>query len=351
MSTSATSRSQQLSGSKKKDLSMPLMSGSSSLRSWLGSGVMALADQAFVSLNTFVTMILVAQLCVRAELNLYALAWSILNVFRIIQERAVSAPYVVFAHEPRRNAQTFRGSSLVHQGVFSVAASVACVLLAAVFSLSTGPPGMSACMLTIAVVLPFILARDHLRAISCAHFCYGIAVSLSATAFLLQVVLVVAAYVFGVLNAMIVFAAMGISSAIPCLAWLVLRAQCFQFEWSQLGKDWQETFAYFSLVGCRPLLSHGCERSHALDRAVVCQRGRRWHSGRLPHARQHLADVYSGHKQRFSTTSSQGVAHAGASGAEADSCRVHSHLRDGPQPRRARFRIRRRLAPDDGLRK
>ena len=52
-------------------------------------GLLALVDQGFVSLNTFVTMVLVTQLCARSDLNLYALAWSVFAFFRVGQERAL----------------------------------------------------------------------------------------------------------------------------------------------------------------------------------------------------------------------------------------------------------------------
>ena len=81
-------------------------------------GLLALFDQAFVSLNNFITFILVAQFCSRDDLNLYVLAWSIFNVFRVIQERGLAAPYFVFAHEKDRQNDTFSGSSLTHQFLF-----------------------------------------------------------------------------------------------------------------------------------------------------------------------------------------------------------------------------------------
>ena len=72
-------------------------------RQKLTHGFLAMLDQGFVSLNTFLTLILVAKLGGQSAVNLYVLAWSLLNVARITQERMIGAPYVVFAHQETRD--------------------------------------------------------------------------------------------------------------------------------------------------------------------------------------------------------------------------------------------------------
>jgi len=214
--------------------------------------VLALADQAFVSLNSFVTMVVVAKFCSSGDLNVYVLAWSILCFFRVIQERMLAAPYVVFAHQPDRENSAFLGSSLIQQGWFSLVSSVVFIALAVLFKFVPGPEGLSVCFAVIAGALPPILMRDHLRAVSCTHFRYDAAALLSGVALILQFVIMYFCYRYAALTAFAVFAAMGIASLLPALVWLYLKTEPFTFVRQQLMSDWQVCYRYSSwLVAAR----------------------------------------------------------------------------------------------------
>lgn len=204
----------------------------------------ALVDQGFVSLNNFVTFILVSKFCSRDDLNLYVLAWSIFNIFRVIQERGLAAPYFVFAHDKDQQRDSFLGSSLIHQALFAVAVSVLFVGLASMFGWRGSPSGMATCILSLVIASPFILLRDHLRAISCAHFRYGFAVMLSACAMAIQIAIILTAHWQNRLNVSVVFFAMGLSSLIPALLWYMLRPVPIRFDVSRFRPDWSTTYAY-----------------------------------------------------------------------------------------------------------
>jgi O-antigen/teichoic acid export membrane protein len=217
------------------------------IRQKLTQGFLALVDQGFVSLNTFLTLILVAKLGGQSAVNLYVLAWSILNVARVLQERMIGAPYVVFAHQDARDQQSFLGSSLIQQAIFSSATLVLFGLLSAVTARTNWlamPDGMAVCLATIAIAGPMILLRDHLRVICCAHFKYPTAVFLSGSALLIQLALIVGVFLLGWLNAPFVFAAMGVASLLPAIVWFAARSQPFRLERQQATADWKTTFQY-----------------------------------------------------------------------------------------------------------
>ena len=208
-------------------------------------GLLALVDQAFVSLNNFVTFILVAKFCPdRSDIDLYFLAWSIFNVLRVIQERGLAAPYFVFAHAEERDGRSFLGSSLVHQFCYAIVAAILFAVLASLFSLWQSPVGMAQCCLVLIVSAPFILLRDHLRAVSCAQFRYGMAVFLSAAAMVIQISLIIGLFFVDRLNVFAVFVVMGIASFLPCAFWFWLRPIPFVVSRQQVRADWGATFQF-----------------------------------------------------------------------------------------------------------
>jgi O-antigen/teichoic acid export membrane protein len=206
--------------------------------------LLALSDQAFVSLNSFVTMMIVAKFCPVNELNVYVLAWSILCFCRVIQERLLAAPYVVFAHQADRENAAFLGSSLTHQFLFSGLNVLLFFALAALFQMKASPEGLGECFAVIALAIAPILLRDHLRAVSCTHFRYGAAALVSGVALILQLAIMFAIHRYGTLTAAGVFAAMGVASFLPSAIWLVLKTEPFTFVPGQVRTDWQTCFVY-----------------------------------------------------------------------------------------------------------
>ena len=194
----------------------------------------------------------VAKFCTSGDLNVYVLAWSILCFFRVIQERMLAAPYVVFAHQSDRENSAFLGSSLVQQGWFAAASCIVFIGLAILFNFVPGPDGLAMSFAVIAVALPAILLRDHLRAVSCTHFRYGAAALLSGVALALQLGIMFACYRMEMLTANAVFAAMGIASLLPATVWLFLKTEPFKFVRAQFSSDWNTCYRYSSwLVAAR----------------------------------------------------------------------------------------------------
>lgn len=220
-----------------------------SLRRSLTDGMLALADQAMVSLTSFLTMLLVVKLCTRGDLNLFALTFSVFSVFRVAQERALAAPYVVFAHQPGTDRASFLGSSLIHQASFGILSAALLAALAIGFKVvggpgGIGPDGIDSCLLAAAVASLFVLLRDHLRAISCSHFRYAAACMISGFALLIQLGLMYAAYRFGFLTVQVVFLTMGLSSLISCAIWFAMRLEPVRFVANRIVEDWRVVFRY-----------------------------------------------------------------------------------------------------------
>lgn len=213
---------------------------------WLHAklGVLALADQAFVSATTFFTMILVTRWCSDLELTIYALTWSVFGFVRVAQERLIAAPYVVFTHDDTCETKTFLGSSLVHQMMFSLVSVALLVPLALAFAIRGTPVGMSTATVALLVGIPVILLRDHVRSISAAHFHYVAALTMSVAVFVVQLGGIVIANYFGVLSIPVVFLLMGVACLVPAAGWLLLPPQPYRIDKTRLRADWRTTWQY-----------------------------------------------------------------------------------------------------------
>lgn len=211
---------------------------------WVSSGLLAVFDQGLVSLTSFLTMILMARFCSKAEVGVYALAWSLLNIARVVQERAIGAPYVVLVHQPQRHTAGFTASSLVHQTAMGFLSSLLFIGLAAGIFWFGNVSRLGVSLIFVALSLPFILMRDHLRTISGAHLRYGIAVALNGSALVLQVLLVWGLHVQGWLSASTAFACLGIASLMPAAVWLVIRPVGVRLDRAEVFNDLKATLAF-----------------------------------------------------------------------------------------------------------
>ncbi len=229
-------------------------SEASDRKSLLSRSLISLTDQVVVSGCTFLTMYLVSGKCSQAEVGAFALAATVVNFIRTVQERAIAAPYIAFAFKPGFDRSSFRGSSFVHQGIFALVVAV----LAALVLLTEWEYGFSSSTLALTASLtfaiPLLIFRDQIRAISAANF-----------EFVPQLVLdlAIAGILFGGLFGLAwierfsiasVYVVMGTSCLIPSLIWLWLHRQILQIDHSKIASDWRHNWLYSRwLVGARVL--------------------------------------------------------------------------------------------------
>lgn len=208
--------------------------------------VLALADQVVVSGTNFVTMAMVARYCAQADVGLFHLAWTLVGFLRTAQERLLSAPYLVFVHQRDQKPKTLLGSSLTHQAIFAMA----CVFLLVV--LSQFLSGMGFLMAALAASIPFILLRDHVRAICAAHFKYHVALTVDFVVCVVQIGGIWWLAHRGTLSIASVAVVLGIASLLPTIAWVLSKQQPFTFHRQSIAADWKQNWNYsFWLVAAR----------------------------------------------------------------------------------------------------
>ncbi len=204
----------------------------------------ALADQIIVSATNFATLVLIARLCEQSEVGLFHLAWTVIGFLRTGQERLISAPYFVFVHQPETDKPSFLGGSLAHQWIFAAASGVVTLALGFWFRATGQLQGMSLILFILAGSIPFILLRDHVRAVCAAHFHYSTALVVDACASTIQISGILLLAWLGWLDIPRVAAILGLACLAPTIAWTILSRRRFAIKANEVQKLWTQNWNY-----------------------------------------------------------------------------------------------------------
>ncbi len=207
-------------------------------------GVTSLSDQVIVSGTSFITLMLIARLCSVAEVGVFHLAWTVVGFLRTAQERMLSNPYLVFVHQPDRDESTFLGSSLFFQAMFASACSLLIGLAAAVFLYKQEPAGLGSVLLVFVAAAPFVLLRDHVRAICGANFRFELALAMDLCVCLIQLGGILGLAAVGRISINTATIAMGVACFLPTVVWLRRRPQPFRIATDRLRADWRDCWSY-----------------------------------------------------------------------------------------------------------
>ena len=164
---------------------------------------------------------------------------------RSLQEQVIAAPYMIFCSRRQgRSLAVYTGSTTIHHFVLS-AAAVACLAVAAGgLTLVSDPDGMSAALAVLAVVAPWILLRDYLRALAFAHLHLATAVIMDTIVAFLQLGGLGLMIVTGTFSLPAVFGLVGGASAAACAGWFLARQQPLRFLSSRYVEDWRRNWSF-----------------------------------------------------------------------------------------------------------
>jgi O-antigen/teichoic acid export membrane protein len=214
----------------------------------------ALCDQGVVSATNFATAVIIGRVCGKAELGVYALAWTLISLTTEISAVLTTAPYTVFSPRlSQRQRSRYLGSVLVHQLLLSLMFA-STMVAGAVLGSWRGwlPNNVSSAVTTTAGVILFIGLREFVRRVSFAELKVGIALLVDVTACLVQAGGLLLLLHFGVLNASRTYALLGISSALVAVGWLTLQWGAIRPGKRLYGRDLKRNwrFAKWVLGSC-----------------------------------------------------------------------------------------------------
>lgn len=217
------------------------------------NGALSLFDQAVVSATSFATSVIIGRVCLKEDLGIFYLALTIVYLARGVQEQVISAPYVVYCHGRRGEAEAlYSGSSLLHQVGLSVLAVVALLGLLGMLSLGIGPAALAPAIWILLGVLPLLQLREFIRRLTIAHLNIASATAIDILVSALQLAGLVALAWFGSLTVTTAYLTMGGACALACVCWFVGSKQRWRFSWPAALRDWRHNWSF----GRWALLSH-----------------------------------------------------------------------------------------------
>src|SRR3979411_3063542 len=139
------------------------------LRFVSGVHVLALPDQAVVSVASFLTMVIIGRATDPSQLGAYAIAITVLASCFTIQGSLIPLPYSIQRHRPLGTPAEHAGSSLAHSAL--LAAGIVLMLAVAALGLFAGgaPAELVAMTWALAGVAPFALVCEFCRRFSFTH--------------------------------------------------------------------------------------------------------------------------------------------------------------------------------------
>lgn len=222
-------------------------------KSTIRSGWSALLNQGVVSLNNFLTGVIIGRLCSKDEFGLYMLGFSIVLVILDLQVSLVSTPYMVYSpHFKGSRHKLYAGSCLLHQFGLSIIVMLGLAVWGAALSFGIGPPGLVKVVWALATVVSLIMLREFVRRVSFADLRMESALLFDTCIAVIQIGGLMLIYLLGILSANSAFWVIGFSCGLVGAGWFVINRTLFTPRFNEAISDFQQNWKF-----CRWVFASG----------------------------------------------------------------------------------------------
>jgi len=190
----------------------------------------AIADRGFLGIAALLATVLLGRWAGPEELGVFALFAPIVFVAIALQESLITAPYTVYAMSctpPER--RVYLGSVLLHTAALSGIIAIALATASAVAHFAGLQPYVAVTAI-LAPVVPCVLLREFARRVVYVEFRPALAALISVGVGASQLLIMAALHGAGGLTAVTTFVAMGVSSVLGGVAWLLCNRHVIQFQ-------------------------------------------------------------------------------------------------------------------------
>ena len=217
-----------------------------------GKALATIADQGVVSAGNFATTIIIGRACVKEEMGLYLLGFSIVLFVTNLQTALVSSAYIVYSPRLKGRAHArYTGSTLIHQLIYNAAVILGLVAGWAASTLWGGIEGLAPLLKVLAFLMVFISLKEYARQACFAGMRPISAFALDAAVATIQVGGLVGLAYYGLLSARSAYLVIGVGCAVAVTVWLLSWRNGFALGLPEAVADFRKNWSYCRwLVAC-----------------------------------------------------------------------------------------------------
>lgn len=205
------------------------------VRLMTGSHGLGWADQAIVSITSFLPFVMIGRWTDPHQLGIYAVGVSILALLLATQESLITRPYSVHLHHPDGTPEEFAFNALILSVLFAAATAVVIGALTLIFYAFGADRELLVIGWVLAGAAPFLLLRDFARRYCFAHLVVGRALALDGAVAALTIPPLALLGWHGALTVTNTLAIMGAACAVCSFGWLYLTRRAFARSVRQIG--------------------------------------------------------------------------------------------------------------------
>jgi O-antigen/teichoic acid export membrane protein len=206
--------------------------------------VLSIFDQAIVSATGFLTVVLIGRMTSPDNLGLFYLVFSAVLIVTGIQDQVIAAPYAVYSKRLRgQELAKLSGSMWLHQMVLALLSNV--LLLCCILWLATtGSTSVVPTLWALFGAMPFLLLRQCIRRFAFANFHITSVIPIDAIVAVAQLGGLALLGYFGAMTLFNIYAVMGASCALACVAWYLIDPPQVSCVRHRLLADWRSNWAF-----------------------------------------------------------------------------------------------------------
>ena len=210
------------------------------MRLMFRSHVLAWADQAVVSITSFLLIVVIGRWTDPEQLGTYAIGVSVLALLIATQESLITRPYSIQLHRPAGAPAEHAFSALSLSVVLSAVAAFVAGAAALLASALDADRGLVEIGWALAGVAPFVLMREFARKFSFAHLAVARALLLDCAVAALMLLSIALLAWSDRLSSASALAAMGIVCGLASFGWFYFARHEFSCNiWSLLPTFWR----------------------------------------------------------------------------------------------------------------
>ena len=215
------------------------------LRPSVRQAAVVIADQGFCSIAHFLTGVLVARACSKAEFGIYVVGFTLLTTAMSIQANLCGTPYTVFSPSlDSKDRKFYLGSTLIQHLAVSFLATVGFIIAAAVVFTTGRTDSFAGVLLALGVASGFILLQDFMRYVLLAQLRVWASLLMGLAVSGFTVGMLFWAYVGQWLTASVAYFIMAGCSGLPVLFVLLRERKQIAFATNKLRQHLKENWKF-----------------------------------------------------------------------------------------------------------